>query len=165
MFSGYTLSWCPCTPPCTQQGSVGQEVKSLLNNFVKGPLCQAQITNLLAPFPLFEHIFWQTALWFQGNSVPHHLQMVDFSTFEPATWQWTFLSLQDWLQESGISRLCKQIAVLMDMRIKPIMLLGRLQLFVQSDSLSWSGGVTVHSPAAECKAVPQVYAQNHRITE
>lgn len=35
-----------------------------------------------------------------------------------------------------MSRHCEQIAVLVDMRIKPIMLLGRLQLFAQSDSLS-----------------------------
>lgn len=62
MFSRYTLLLCPCILPCTQQGFVGQEVKSLLNNFVKGPLCQAQLASLLAPFPLFEHTFWESAL-------------------------------------------------------------------------------------------------------
>lgn len=35
-----------------------------------------------------------------------------------------------------MSRLCEQISVLLDMRIKPIIVLGRLQLFAQSDSLS-----------------------------
>lgn len=35
-----------------------------------------------------------------------------------------------------MSRLCEQVSVLLDMRIKPIVILGRLQLFAQSDSLS-----------------------------
>lgn len=74
-------------------------------------------------------------------------------------WTWAYLSwppdyelfchCRNGCRSQECPGFARQTAVLMDTRIKPFMLLDRLQLFAQNDSLSWSGWS--HCPPSLCR--------------